>query len=74
LRIEGWAVQYRCYFLTKAGEIAGLEVLDCVTDVQAIARAEALMREREAAAIELWLLARRVHAAKRAMTPSADED
>ena len=60
--------QFRCYLLNQAGAIASAEIIECDTDVEAIERAEALMHAREAAAVELWHLARRIHVAKRVMT------
>jgi hypothetical protein len=61
--------QFRCYLLNQAGAIAAAEVIECDSDLEAIQRAEALMQEREAAAVELWHLARRIHVAKRVTTP-----
>jgi hypothetical protein len=61
--------QFRCYLLNQAGTITEAEVIECDTEAEAIARADALLQEREAAAVELWHLARRIHVAKRAMTP-----
>ena len=59
----------RCYLLNQAGAITAAEVIECETDIEAIRRAEALMHEREVAAVELWHLARRFHVARRVTTP-----
>lgn len=55
-------MHYRCYFLDLHAKIAGVEIIEADTDIDAVARGDALFREKGAgfSGIEVWDRLRRV--------------